>query len=436
MRPSKRAIFLAAAGFVFAILPTLISRQLWPFWTVFLSVGLLVFGLEWIFSTPRRQVSCKLETPEALYIGEGGEAVVTLRISSRNPTFFEAAIDLSEEFFAQPVTKGICTLNGIALRIPLIAKRRGIGEVEAIWIRYPGPVGILESIVKFPLKRRIPIVPNILSVRRAAFRSLSDQNYRAGLKIERYKGHGTEFDSLRDFVEGDDLRTVHWRSSARHKKIICRQFRAERNHQVILAIDTGLLMSEPLAAGIPKVDHAASAALLLAYIGLKSGDRVGFFTFGAKVGLFAAPQGGMAHHRKLTYLTSLISYSDTETNFTLGLTTLSQKLSRRSLVVVLTDFVDTVTAELMLGNLGRLAKKHVVVFVSLRDPDLQTLSRTEPNSVLKLNRAVVANYYLRERHIVLKRLKRQGLLTIDTEPAQIGPELINKYLYVKRRELI
>jgi uncharacterized protein (DUF58 family) len=111
-------------------------------------------------------------------------------------------------------------------------------------------------------------------------------------------------------------------------------------------------------------------------------------------------------------------------------------LKRRSLVVLLTDFVDTVTAELMVENLGRLARTHLVVFVTLNDPQLSALARTAPSSVLELNRAVVAAADRREREVVLKRLRRLGLFTIDADPAKVQPVLINRYLEIKRRELV
>jgi uncharacterized protein (DUF58 family) len=163
---------------------------------------------------------------------------------------------------------------------------------------------------------------------------------------------------------------------------------------------------------------------------------VGLFAFDARPGLYAAPQGGMGHYRALAHLSARIDYTDAESNFTLGLTTLLQRLQRRSLVVVLTDFIDTVTAELLVESLERLARRHVVVFVSFRDPELQSLALERPTTVLAINRAVVAYSYLHERHVVLRRLERLGLFTIDAEPARIGPELINRYLDIKRRELV
>ncbi len=270
------------------------------------------------------------------------------------------------------------------------------------------------------------------------------------MKIERYTGDGSEFDSLREHTAGDDPRAIDWKASAHHGKLVARQHRAERNHQVVLAVDTGYLMCEPLPASsrrpqirdiqppprIPKVDHATAAALLLAYVSQRAGDRVGLFAFGARPGLYVEPQAGPRGFQTLARAASRIDYSESETNFTLALTTLGQRLSRRSLVVVLTDFVDTVTTELMVENLDRLARRHAVVFVALRDPGLAALAGAEPASLLALHRAVVAGDLRRDRELVLERLRRRGIVALDAEPAEVSTRLVNAYLDIKRRERI
>ncbi|MGH9361790.1 MAG: DUF58 domain-containing protein, partial [Thermoanaerobaculia bacterium] len=186
----------------------------------------------------------------------------------------------------------------------------------------------------------------------------------------------------------------------------------------------------------PKLDHAAGAALLLSYVSLRAGDRVGWFSFDAGVGPAADPQGGLRTFQALRRLAGRLDTSDAETNYTLGLTSLAQRLSRRSLVVVLTDFVDTVTAELMVENLDRLARRHLVVFVALQDPGLAAAAARAPDDLLRLNRAVVAASLLRDREVVLRRLARQGIQPLDAAPEQVGPRLINAYLEIKRRERI
>jgi uncharacterized protein (DUF58 family) len=110
-------------------------------------------------------------------------------------------------------------------------------------------------------------------VRQAALRFMSAREFIAGSKVQAHRGEGTEFDSLREYLPGLDPRALDWKSSARHRKLLLREHRAERNHQVVMAVDTGYLMSEPLA-GIPRLDHAVNAALLLGFAALKTGDRV------------------------------------------------------------------------------------------------------------------------------------------------------------------
>lgn len=435
MRPTRRAILLAALGLGVALLPILVSDRLWSFWPVYLGGMALALGIDALAAPRKRDVSCSLDLPSTLYIGEEDEARLTVKIPSRRRVSVTVAVDLSDRLEPQPLLRGRASREGAELRVRLVPTRRGRVTVERAWVRYAGPLGLMSQVVREDLKRQAAVVPNIRPVKAAALRFLTDREFRAGLKIERYTGDGTEFESLKEHVLGDDHRSIDWKSSARHRKLVNRQFRAERNHQVILAIDTGHLMCEPLA-GIPKVDHAVNAALLLAYVSLRAGDRVGLATFDARLGGFVDPKGGVRGFNILSQMASQVDYSDRETNYTLGLTSISQRLSRRSLIVVLTDFVDTISAELMVENLDRLSRRHVVIFVALQDPGLEAVAAGDPASVLNLNRAVVAGGLLRDREVVLRRLRRLGIYPIDAAPSQVTTRLINTYLDIKRRERI
>ncbi|HEV8580382.1 MAG TPA: DUF58 domain-containing protein [Thermoanaerobaculia bacterium] len=435
MRPTRRAVLVAVAGLAVAVLPAALDARLWPFWPVYLGLLALALGADSLLLPNRRQVACSVELPGTLYIGEEEEAALTVRVPSSRPVPVAVAVDLSERLEPQPQLRGRASAAGSELRFRLVPTRRGRIIVERAWVRYAGPLGLMAAVARVELKKQAPVVPNIRPVKRAALRFLTDREFRAGLKIERYRGEGTEFDSLKEHVPGDDHRWMDWKASARHRKLVARQFRAERNHQVVIAIDTGHLMCEPLA-GIPKVDHAVNTALLLAYISLRAGDRVGLATFDSRPGLYVEPKGGQRAFHAITHMASQVDYTDRETNYTLGLTSIAQKLSRRSLIVVLTDFVDTISAELMVENLDRLSRRHLVVFVALQDPGLAATAAGAPASLLDLNRAVVAGGLLRDREVVLRRLRRLGIYPIDAAPAQVTPRLINTYLDIKRREKI
>ena len=278
------------------------------------------------------------------------------------------------------------------------------------------------------------MVPNIASVKREAV-AFAAADAPLGVKPQFQKGTGTEFEALREYATGLDPRTIDWKHSARHRELLCKEFQTERNHHVVLALDTGRLMAETVD-GLPKLDHAIGALLLLGYVSLRSGDKVGLAAFDARTRAFVAPAGGVGTMARLQNALAAIDYSTQETNFTLALADLRTRLSRRSLVVVATDFVDTVTADLMIENVGYLAKRHLTLFVALTDTSLERPFARRPGDLEHVARAVVAHDLIRERQAVFAKLARLGVLCVEAPAARLGPALINRYLAVKARDEI
>jgi uncharacterized protein (DUF58 family) len=321
-----------------------------------------------------------------------------------------------------------------SLRVSLVPTRRGTASLTYLWLRWTGPFGLMARRAEHPILVDIPVLPNLRAVRQSAlFMSARQAFY--GSKVQRERGSGSEFDALQDHVPGLDSRAIDWKHSARHRKLVSKEFQAERNHQLIVAVDSGRLMSEPLD-GIAKLDHAINAGLVLAYAGLHAGDRVGVYGFDSQAGLYMAPQGGMRSFVRIQETLAKLDYRDTETNFTLALTELLGRLSQRSLIVVMTDFVDTITAQLMVENLGRLATRHVILFVTLRDPVIADAAERRPRDLESLAQAVIAGDMGRERAQVLERLQRLGVMCLETSASRLNPDLINRYLSVKTRELV
>jgi len=437
LKPTLRAVLIVTVGLFPALLPAILAPRLFPLWIGYVVATLVAIGLDLLATARPGWVPAKVELPSVFFIGDEDQAVVRVKnLHPRRRIDIEVVLDTAGVLPAVETHRATIGAEmegriGITLR-PL---RRGTARIEALWLRWYGPLGLIRRAIRIPLDREVPVVPNVRAVRAAALKLFRSREFLHGLKPERYAGDGSEFDSLREFMPGLDHRAIDWKASARHIKLIAREYRSERNHQVIIAFDTGHLMSERLE-GVPRLDRGINAGLLLTWAALKTGDRVGLFAFDTEVRLYSEPRGGMPSFAALQRQTASLDYSTGETNFTLGLMSLATRLRRRTLVVLITDFVDTVTAEIMVENLSRLASRHLVLCITLKDPGLIASAEQAPRSAEALSRAVVASDLLREREVVLLRLRRLGIHCIDAPVGSVSTELINRYMEIKRRELV
>ena len=436
MRPTSRALALAFAGLPLALLPALGVAFLWPVWIAAVGALLLALGADLVLAVPRSRMDATVETPLQVAIGTPGEALLLIRLGAAAGALeVEVWPTLSTRFEAvKPASIHLVAGSGTA-RIPLVPLRRGTGSVQRVWLRWRGPLGLIARHRVVALDRAVSVVPNLAPVRQLALRYFTPRESAVGLKVERYVGDGTEFEAMREYVRGLDPRGLNWKQTARHRKLICQEFRAERNHAVVVAVDAGRLMSEPIL-GVPKVDHAVTAGLVLAYAALRTGDRVGLYAFDARPRQWMAPAAGAAAFPRLAHRAAEIDYAESETNFTLALSDLGARLRRRTLVVLLTDFVDTITAELMVEHVTHLARRHLVIFVALGDPAWEDLADSPPTTAVGLYESVVASEFGVERRRVLQRLRRLGVMCIDAPPKAVSTALVNQYLDLKRREVL
>jgi len=433
--PTRRAILLMAAGAPVALAVSLAEPHLWVAagaWAI-LVVGLMLADL--LLAPRAGSMDLTLSAPQVMGVGRQAAAPLTATFHSGGPRDLELALGADARLEVRPGAASVRVRDGKAeARFTLMPTRRGPGHVDRIWARWQGPLGLIWRQRESRETHAIAITPDIQSARDEALRLFS-RDAPLGTKAQLDRGEGSDFHALKEFQTGMDLRSIDWKQSARHGKLVGREYRSERNHPVMLAIDSGRLMSAPFA-GAPRLDHAVNAALLLAFVSLKLGDRVGLFAFDARPRVASGVAAGPGAFPLLQRLAADIDYSVEETNFTLGLTSLAGKLDRRSLVVVFTDFADPTSAELMVESVGRLMRTHQVLFVVFRDEELERFAEAEPCEPDDVSRAVVSAALLRQREVVVARLRRLGAQIIDAPARQLGPALVNAYLDVKRRELV
>jgi uncharacterized protein (DUF58 family) len=433
--PARRAIVLMAAGAVPALFVALLAPGAWlaaAAW-VLLVAAMVVTDL--VLAVAPTSLHLQAVTPRMMGVGRPEPVQVEARFEGRAPRQIELAAAGDERLQIHPARQQLAvTDGGAAATLVMKAHRRGEGRLGGLWARWRGPLGLVWRQRHARPEAVVAVTPDVQGVKEEALR-LFARDAPLGQKVQLDVGEGAEFHALKEFQTGMDLRAVDWKQSARHGRLVGREYRVERNHHVILALDSGRLMSAPVA-GEPRIDHAINAALLLAFTSLKLGDRVGLFAFDARPRVASGAAAGAGAFAVLQKLAAGIDYSTEETNFTLALTSLAGQLKRRALVVVFTDFVDATSAELMVENLGRLTRTHLVLFVTFRDEELETLISTEPESADDVSRAVIAQALARQREVVMGRLKRMGMQVVEAPAAALGPHLVNAYLDIKRRELV
>jgi uncharacterized protein (DUF58 family) len=435
--PTSRAILLAALGAPFSLLIAAMTPSLWPIGPAWALAIIALVVVDSVLAASGSQLKIAMDAPRIAGIGGG---IIPARVLlafgiGRGPRAANVQLEVDSLLAARPAQRTATLSQGEgAAAFELEPLRRGEAKLERAFLRWRGPMGLAWRQRTEPLDAKIAITPDLGAIEREA-QKLFSRTMIHGIKPLRDRGDGSEFDALTEFQPGMDRRLIDWKQSGRHRKLLAKEVRAERNHQIVFAIDTGRLMCEPVA-GAPRVDWALNAALMLTYVSLKLGDRVSFFGFDARPHLATGFVSGAGAFTQMKALTARLDYSTEETNYTLSLSTLAERLQRRSMVVVFTDFADTISAELMMENLTRLARKHMLVFVAFRDEELESLREAAPESSDDVSRAVIAHQLLRERSIVLARLRRLGAHIVNAPIDRLGPELVRAYDQLRRQERI
>ena len=436
--PTRRLLLLILIGIPMAGFPIFHPGVGPALWIGYLLIVVVLAGADYMIFPRKRSFRCSLTAEKVFYLGN--QSFIELQINTpgyftiQGHLFIKAGGPIN---IAVPEKLTTLAPGDNTLRYPVSFNKRGNVQFQEVLLRLRGYLGLcwVQTTFSLGLKQKARVVPNIRGVGRYALRFFSDPQMRAGLKVERYRGQGSEFESLREYLPGFDTRTIDWKASARKAKLYCREYRAERNHEIVIVLDCGRLMAAEMD-GITKLDHAINALLLMAYLAIKTGDQVGFMAFSDRIKHYLKPHGHLSVLDQISRQCDNISYDFTETNFVIGMEHLLAMQKKRALVIVLTDFVDSISAELMRDYVGLLARRHLVLFVAIRDPFLDANLQPPPRQLIDLHRQVACYHLKDERFKLFSDLKRLGIHCLDVLPHEISVPLVNRYLDIRRREMI
>jgi uncharacterized protein (DUF58 family) len=262
----------------------------------------------------------------------------------------------------------------------------------------------------------------------------------------RLRGIGREFDTLRDYQQGDELRNLSWTATARRGKLITRQFTTERSQQVWIVLDAGRLSrtafelvrrdAESLRLVVTQLDQAATASVMLAEAVGGSGDKCGLLTYGRGIQQQLLPGAGPAHLRTMIDQLAQVRGEAAEANHLNAAARLKQLQRRRGMVVWITEIADSVGRPEVVSAAAELVRRHLVLLVVLKHPELDELAARMPANVDEMYSTAAAKEMLDRRRETIATLRRQGVLVVESTPGEIGLRAINSYLEVKAKGLI
>ncbi|HYJ47243.1 MAG TPA: DUF58 domain-containing protein [Pyrinomonadaceae bacterium] len=428
---------LVAAGFV---LLSLSWQRPGLRWATLAFDGALLAAAFLDSSLSRWPKGVKVERSFGGRFAVGAETEVRVNILNDSPQPF--TLILKDEY---PPQMKLADLREARLRVEpqtsasliyrLTPPRRGRFEFGQTAVRYLSRLGLVWNQRRVGEPQSVKVYPNMRRAREAELKALGARSLVASHRRTSWRGEGREFESLRDYVRGDELRHISWTTTARRGKLTTRQYQIERDQTVMIALDAGRLMTARIEDET-KLDLAVHAALALMSAAARGGDNAGLAVFGRHIKTYLPPKRGVEHLDATLEALHAVEPEMIEPSYARAFQFIASNCKRRALVVVLTDLVDEEGSRDLLASLKLLRPRHLPLVVTIADRDLKEVVRDEPRDVKDLFTQSVAEEIIHQREAALRLVESQGGLALDVTAAALTPALLETYLRVKERGLL
>ena len=342
-----------------------------------------------------------------------------------------------------PVLRGAPVVAGESERFEyaVLPRERGDVHLGTVSLRCRSLFGLAERWAVAPLAQTVRVLPDLLQAKEQALYLIRSRQIQMQNRQHRQPGIGREFESLREYRQGDELRDVSWSATARRRQLISRTYTAERSQTLWIVVDAGRLLRArvpDLATDLPlsKLDYSVNAALSLAQVASQHGDRVGLIAYGRQIQQSLAPGRGPLHIRRLVEALAQVEAGSSEADHARAARTLLQKQTRRALVVWITDFAETPATPDVIEYAAHVGRRNLVLFAAIAQPDLAQVARTIPQSETEMFRQAAALEIVGRRDLLLRNLRQQGVLALELAPGRVTTSLVNEYLQIKDRNLL
>lgn len=320
------------------------------------------------------------------------------------------------------------------LRYTLRPLRRGAHEFGSVVLRLRGASGLLDKQIALRAPDTMKVYPNFRGADRYHLLARIDQRDEIVRRPRPFRAAGSDFESLRPYIPGEDPRNIDWKATARRGAPISRNKQVERGQQLAILLDAGRLMAETIGA-YSKLEHALNAAVMLSYVVQKRGDALTVASFSNKIESFLPSLRGPALMPRVLESLYAVQVKPVESDYWQAIAQMMTLLRRRSLVILLTDVLDASASAGLINNLSRAAEKHLVLCVVLSEPAVSDIARMIPRSTEETYRKAAACDHLRRRRLALESMRARGIRVLEADPGHLSIHLVRRYLEIRQADL-
>jgi len=404
---------------------------------LFTALVLLLLIDTWMLYRLPNGVFARRHSPERLSNGDDNE--IGIYIENFYPFNLSVGIldEIPHQFQKRDVlfNTGLKTRQHKLLNYRLRPTKRGEYEFGVLRIYVQSPIGLVSRRYNFDQAETLPVYPSFLQMRKYELMAISNRLNEYGIKKIRRIGHSMEFEQIKNYVPGDDYRTLNWKATARRGELMVNNYTDEKSQHVYCIIDKSRAMKMPFD-GLSLLDYSINASLVLSSVALIKEDKAGLITIAEKKGAIIPAERRPTQLNKIMEVLYKEKTRYLETNMELLYNVVRSTLKQRSLIVFFTNFESMSALERQLPYLKRIAKFHLLVMVFFENSELKTLSEKPAADVEGIYIKTIAEKFAYEKKLIVKELARHGIQSILTAPQNLTVNTINRYLELKAKQKI
>jgi len=398
---------------------------------------LLVLAIDALVTLRPSRIQVEREAPTVLSVGTVNPVILRVLNEGRRPIEVEIHDESPEpaEVEGLPIVMRLDPEKPSAYRYRLTPQQRGQNGFGAIHLRYVSRFGFWTLVDRREADLAVRIFPDFREAARLELLATWNRLEEAGLKLWKLRGQGGEFERLREYRREDEMRFVDWRATAKHQRLISREFTVERNQSVVGLLACGRSMANEVD-GLSHLDLGLNAAITLSYVALGQGDNVSVLAFSNELERFIGPLRGRASIRSIIRETYDLSPSESVSDYRVAAERIERRHRKRALVILVTHTLDDEHLEEIGRALVRRRSSHVFLCVLLRDEGLTRLAEKVPESAVEAFHVGAASELIGAQERKIEELRERGALVLEVFPSDLNTDLINQYLELKSRHLL